>query len=106
MRIVDISDFTRGWFVGNFDPSLVKTEDFEVCYKTFVRGQSEAPGVQRIATEVTLVVDGKARINGKILEKGSVCLISPGESADFEAITDCAVIGIKFPSVPHDKVVN
>ena len=30
MEIRRIEDFTRGWIIGNFDPSLLKTDKFEV----------------------------------------------------------------------------
>ena len=42
----NVSDFTKGWFIGNFEPSLLKSKDFEVAIKEYkagtVEGQSPA----------------------------------------------------------------
>lgn len=98
-----VADYTRGWFIGNFDPSLVKMGEFEACYKSFSAGEKEPPAVQLRSTELTLVVHGEVLINGAVLKDGDLCLVLPGESADFVALTDCKVVGIKFPSITNDK---
>ena len=98
-----VADYTRGWFIGDFEPSLVRVQQFETCYKSFKAGDKELPAVQVVATELTLVVHGGAMINGTVLNEGDLCLVLPGESADFLALTDCRVVGIKFPSAPDDK---
>ena len=28
-----IENFTRGWFIGNFEPAILKTEEFEVGFQ-------------------------------------------------------------------------
>ena len=99
----NVADYTRGWFVGDFEPSLVRLQDFEACYKSFSAGERESPAVQFRAKELTLVVHGDAQINGVVLREGDLCLVLPGESADFFAVTDCKVVGIKFPSITNDK---
>ena len=99
----NVADYTRGWFIGNFEPALVKLQDFETCYKSFNAGDKEPAAVQQKATEITLVVQGEVRINGVALIEGGLCLVHPGESADFFAVTDCKVVGIKFPSITNDK---
>ena len=32
MIVKNISEFTNGWFIGNFDPSIFKNEYFEVAH--------------------------------------------------------------------------
>lgn len=103
MILGKVADYTRGWFIGDFEPSLVRVQQFETCYKSFKAGDKELPAVQVVATELTLVVHGEAMINGTVLKEGDLCLVLPGESSDFFALTDCKVIGIKFPSVANDK---
>jgi hypothetical protein len=99
----NVADYTRGWFIGDFEPSLVRLQEFEACYKSFSAGEKESPAVQLTATELTLVVQGEAKINGVALMEGDLCLVLPGEAADFFAVTDCKVVGIKFPSITNDK---
>ena len=43
---------------------------------------------------------------GKLhLVEDEVLVIYKDEVCDFEALTDCKVLGIKFPSLPGDKVL-
>lgn len=37
-----LDDMTRGWFVGNFEPSLYITNDVEVAVKQYKAGDFEA----------------------------------------------------------------
>jgi mannose-6-phosphate isomerase-like protein (cupin superfamily) len=105
MKIARLSEFTNGWFLGNFNPSLFKSEDFEVCVKNFKKGENEAPHFQRIATEVTVVLSGSVRMGEHILQVDDILTVYKGEVCDFEALTDCKVLGVKFPSLPEDKVL-
>jgi hypothetical protein len=39
------------------------------------------------------------------LEENDILVVNPGEIVDFEALTECKVLGIKFPSLPGDKIL-
>ena len=105
MKIAKLSDFTNGWFLGNFEPSLFKSPDFEICVKNFKKGEVEAAHFQRIATEVTVVLSGSVRRGEHVLQVDDILIIYKDEICDFEALTDCKVLGVKFPSLPDDKVL-
>jgi len=32
MKIFNIEDMFKGWFIGNFEPSVIKTKEFEVAH--------------------------------------------------------------------------
>ena len=72
MKIAKLSDFTNGWFLGNFEPSLFKSPDFEICVKNFKKGEVEAAHFQRIATEVTVVLSGSVRMGEHVLQVDAV----------------------------------
>ena len=38
MYSAKLADMTKGWFVGNFEPSLWKTNDVEAAVKTYKKG--------------------------------------------------------------------
>ena len=105
MKKTNLKDFTNGWFIGDFEPSIFKNPDFEVCVKNFLKGEVEAAHFQRVATEVTLVLSGEVRMGNNKLVEDEVLIIYKDEVCDFEALTDCKVLGIKFPSLPGDKVL-
>ncbi len=100
-----LSSFKNGWFLGNFSPAVLQTNDFEVCVKAFKAGDCESSHYQIIATEITVVLSGKVRMGEILLNEDEILVVEPGEIYDFEALTDCKVLGIKFPSLPKDKVL-
>ena len=105
MEKTNLKDFTNGWFIGDFEPSIFKNPNFEVCVKNFLKGEVEAAHFQRIATEVTVVLSGEVRMGDIKLVEDEVLIIFKDEICDFEALTDCKVLGIKFPSLPGDKIL-
>ena len=100
-----VEDFTKGWIIGDFSPSLFKNSEFEIAVKFFKKGEVEPAHKQLIATEITVVIEGTIRLADSLFERGDVISIPPYEVADFESITDSSLVCIKFPSIPNDKVV-
>lgn len=92
-----------GWFIGDFVPSIIRTDQFEVCFKEYQAGDSEPAHFQRTAKELTLVTDGQVQIGQALLQKGQLILIEPGEIAGFFAITKASLVAVKWPSLPNDK---
>lgn len=105
MKTARISDFVGGWFVGDFSPSILTTQEFEVCVKHYCSGDREPAHFQHIAVEITAIISGSARMGQHILEGGDVIRLEPGEVADFEALTDVVLVAVKSPSLPSDKEV-
>jgi hypothetical protein len=106
LKKYQIKDFKNGWFVGDFEPTLFKTSDFEVCVKFFKQGETEVTHKQLVATELTVVITGHVRMSQHRVNAGEILCIEPGEYSDFEALSDCMVVGVKFPSIPHDKIIK
>jgi len=103
MEIKRIEDMVGGWFVGNFEPSAFKTQQFEVGYKLHKQGETWPIHYHRIATEITYLLRGRMTIGGKELTTGDVFTAFPNEVADPVFLEDCEVLVIKTPSVPGDK---
>jgi quercetin dioxygenase-like cupin family protein len=103
MNIHKIKDFHRGWFIGNFDPSILKTKDFEVGLLTHKQGEQWPKHYHAIATEYNLLVSGKMIIKETTIEPGDIFIIEANEIADPVFLEDCTVLCVKVPSVPGDK---
>ena len=103
MKISRLDDMKGGWFVGDFEPTCLRTRDFEVTCKHYKAGDVEARHVHRIATEITLVVSGQAMMNGQIFSTGDIIRLEPGEPTDFQALEDTITVVVKVPSVVGDK---
>lgn len=105
MKVSRIEDFTRGWFVGNFEPSLIKTNDVEVAYKSYKAGDKEQKHYHKIATEISIVTKGKIMMNGKEYIKGDVIIMEPFDVADFSVLEDAENIVVKIPGANNDKYI-
>jgi hypothetical protein len=106
MRIHNIRDFSGGWVVGNFTPSLLLSEDMEVAVKAYSAGDREALHFQKQATEITILISGFCRLGAIDLKPGDIAAIPPMEAADFLALSDCVLVAIKSPSKPDDKFLG
>lgn len=106
MYKTNLNQFIRGWFIGGFEPTLYKTTDVEVAIQHFKQGDKEASHCHKIATEITVIVKGKALMKGKILSEGDIVSISPGEFTDFEALEDTTTAVVKLPGALNDKYLE
>jgi len=99
-----ISEFTKGWLVGNFEPAIIKNEDIEVGIKFYRKGDYEPRHVHKLTVEYTVLAKGEIRMNGKKYCQGEIVKVQPGDATDFEVISDEVItLVIKSPSIPSDK---
>jgi hypothetical protein len=105
MKKDSLENMKDGWFIGNFQPSVYESKDFEVTIRHYLKGETEPRHYQRIATEITVIVLGKARMGDQILNPNEILTVFPNEILDFEALEDCTIVAIKFPSSPSDKIL-
>lgn len=103
MKIAKLENMKGGWFIGNFEPSLFKTNDCEVAVKTYKKGDKEDAHYHKIATEYTCVVKGKVRMFDQVFDAGSIIVVEPGEATAFEALEDAMNVVVKMPGVNNDK---
>lgn len=103
MKIEHLDSMVKGWFVGNFEPTLYKTNDCEVAVKSYVKGEYEKKHYHKIATEITVIVKGRVRMFDKEFSEGDMVVVEPGEATDFEALEDCINVVVKLPGANNDK---
>ena len=105
MKIAKLDEMTKGWFIGNFEPSLYKTNDCEVAVIYYKAGDAESLHYHKIATEYTVIVSGSVKMSGKVYNAGTIVVMEPGEVTDFEALTDAVNVVVKIPGANNDKYV-
>jgi len=101
-----IENFTKGWFIGNFQPTLFPTDQVEVGLKHYKAGDHETAHHHKVATEFTVIVSGRVRMSGQEFGPGEIVKVAPGQSTDFEALTDVATLVVKLPCVAGDKYLD
>jgi len=105
MKIYDYKNMKGGWFVGNFEPTAYKTENFEVSYKIHPKGEIWDHHYHKIATEINFLVIGSMTLQGKDLKSGDIFVIEPSEIANPVFHEDCHIVCVKTASVKGDKYI-
>lgn len=102
MKIAHIDDFFKGWFVGNFEPSLLKA-NFEVGFHQHTAGEFHGDHFHKKGTEINLVVEGTIKINDKTFGPGEIFVLEPFEVSQCEYLTDVKLVVVRNISDPNDK---
>lgn len=105
MEILDTKSLKGGWFIGNFDPTLYKTEACEVAYKYHFPGEDWPEHYHQHSDEINYLVSGQMEINGQKIEAPRVFIIKKGEAAKPRFITTVSLIVVRVPGIPNDKVL-
>ena len=106
MRTAKLEDMTRGWFIGDFEPSLYRTRDCEAAVRRYKAGDFEAKHYHKVATEFTVIVSGRVRMFGREFGEGDIVVVEPGDATDFTALTDAVNVVIKIPGAVNDKYLS
>lgn len=102
MKVGKLSDMHRGWVIGDFEPSLLKTKDFEVGVLTHHKGE-KWPAHYHTNPEYNILVSGSMRVCDTELVAGDTFIIDAHEIADPVFHEDCTIVCIKVPSNTKDK---
>lgn len=103
MRKLKLSDMHRGWLIGNFEPSVLKTDLFEVGVLTHVKGEEWPNHYHALATEYNVLIEGSMTVNNRLIEVGDIFIFDKMEACKPTFHEDCKILCIKIPSIPGDK---
>lgn len=106
VRKENLYGMLRGWFVGEFSPTLCKTNEVEVGVKRYHAGEYEGVHYHKIATEITVIVSGAVEMNGVRYEENDILVIEPYDATDFLALTDAVTTVVKIPGASDDKYLG
>lgn len=107
MKTARLEDMVKGWFVGNFKPTLIKTNDVEVAVKEYKKGDYETKHFHKIATEITVIITGRVQMNGVEYKKGDIIVMEPNDATDFECLEDGTQnVVVKWPGTNNDKYLS
>jgi len=98
-----LDNMVRGWCIGNFTPSIFKTDLFEVGYLKHPKDQIWPAHVHKISDEYNILIKGKMTINNETINQGEIFIIPKNMLTTAKFLEDCEVLCIKVPSLPKDK---
>jgi len=103
MNIFNLKNMIKGWFIGDITPVAHSTSHCEVALKRYKKGDYDKSHLHKIATEITLICDGKVMMNNIIYTKDDIIVISPNEKTDFLCLEDATTVVVKVPGAKNDK---
>jgi len=103
MKKQRIEEMWRGWFIGDFEPSVLKTDKFEVGLLTHKKGEVWPKHYHAIATEYNVLIEGRMTIQEQQIVPGDIFVLGPNEIADPIFHEDCKILCVKTPSLTKDK---
>ncbi len=105
----------KGWFIGHFiegDP-LRQSDDVELKWAHHRKGETNGTfAANRTATTISILIHGRFRVTFRtdmdtddvLLEKqGDYALWPPLMEHDWEALEDCVILTVRWPSRPRDQ---
>ena len=95
----------RGWYVGNFEPSVFKTTNFEAGYLIHKKGEIWDVHYHEFIKEINFLVKGKMILNDIEINEGQIFIIDKNEIACPIFLEDCYIFVLKVPSKIGDKII-
>lgn len=105
MKKFRFEDMKRGWFIGDFDPVAFKTKNFEVGVGHHKKGDIWDKHCHKLATEITIILQGKVKINEEIFVKGDIFVIEPNEIVAPIFLEETDYVVVKTISDINDKYI-
>jgi hypothetical protein len=102
MKKERLENFFKGWFVGNFEPSLLKA-DFEVGVAKHTAGEFHQDHFHKKSLEINVVLEGRMKINGEEFGPGDIFILYPYEVSQAEFLTDVTIVIVRDKSDSSDK---
>jgi hypothetical protein len=105
MKVFALKDMVNGWMVGDFDPAVYKTKNFEVGYHTYKKNAPTQNHYHKDSTEINLVVKGDVEINGKRFTDGDIFVLEPYMVSESKFYKDTELVVIRNSSNTNDKYI-
>lgn len=103
MIVRKLCEMVRGWCIGDFEPSIIRTKDFELGILKHKKNEVWPRHYHKIATEYNILLSGSMWVCGEELLSGDIFVIHPNDISEPKFHEDCVIVCIKIPSVPGDK---
>ena len=104
-NIWNTTNFIRGWFIGDFIPSIVKTDLFEIALLNHLKDEMWDFHYHRYMIEINVLIKGKMIINEQEIHEGNIFIFEKNQIACPKFLEDCSILCIKVPSVKNDKII-
>lgn len=105
MEVFKLKNMIKGWFVGDFEPVVLRTDQFEVAYQTHKAGERHDIHYHKKSREYNLLIHGRMIINEQEFNDGDIFILEPYEVSEPTFLTDVELVVVRTPSIKGDKYV-
>lgn len=104
LELINCNEF-GGWFVGDFQPSLINSKDIEFGFKRISKNTKPDYHFHKFKTEYTILLEGQiiCQESNTIIKPITCIKLLPFEKNDQLFIEDSLIIIINTPSKKNDK---
>lgn len=106
MKKYNLQNMKLGWFIGQFEPVAFKSDACEIAIKYYKSGDYDKRHYHKLATEITVIIDGHVKMNNIDYFNNDIIIIEPNEITDFYVITDTITCVVKIPGELNDKYLE
>jgi quercetin dioxygenase-like cupin family protein len=103
MKTYKLEDMTNGWFIGDFDPCVLKTSEVEVAYHKHKKNCKTKNHYHKKTTEINVVIRGNVIVNGVQFSQGDIFVIEKFEVSEAKFLEDTEMVVVRLPSMKDDK---
>ena len=106
VEINKLSNFKRGWIIGDFEPSLLKNTGVELAVMKEKKGVDyEGFHYHEKCTEINILIKGKIKISDKIINPHDIFIFKPYAPTICEFLEDSEWVVFKNKNSKNDKVI-
>jgi hypothetical protein len=98
-----LNTMKHGWFIGDFEPNVLRTKDYEVGILQHHEGEVCPAHLYKDADEINVLLKGKMIINNIEVNAGTIFKIPKGLLTKPKFLEDCQIVCIKTVSNASDK---
>lgn len=103
MRMRRLEEFKNGWIIGDFEPSLLRTKEFEISVMIHEKGAYIPLHYHHLVEEMNVFVSGSMTCNGRVLVPGDIFIFEKDEVSDCIVHEKSTIVVVKVPSIIGDK---
>jgi len=104
VKVSRLEAMHRGWLIGDFTPSVLRTSAFEIAYLHHKKDENWPAHVHNLADEYNVLIRGSMQINNEKISQGDIFIVKKGMMTKAVFFEDCEVLCVKVPSIPSDKI--
>jgi len=106
VEVFKLENFVNGWFIGDFEPSVLKNSGVELA----VMNKKKGVGVNDFhyhenCIEINVLIKGKMKVNNKFIQENEIFIFNPNVPSVYEYLEDCTFVVFKNKPSNKDKVI-